>query len=49
LTPNVGYWSSSQGNALLAWFQGVGFGGGGRWQDVDGKVITDRVRAVRAF
>jgi hypothetical protein len=49
LSPNVGYWSSSQFNALYAWFQYVGVGGGDNWQILDSKVYTSHVRAVRAF
>jgi len=50
LTPNGAYWSSSQVDAVNAWYQGVGFGGGNLWQD-DGvdKLNTGYVRAVRAF
>ena len=49
LTPDVIYWSSSQVYASLAWSQGVGFGGGGVWQDYDYKFSSFQVRAVRAF
>jgi len=39
------YWSSSQGDATIAWFQSF-FDGG---QGLDFKADTDRVRPVRAF
>ena len=49
LTPNVIYWSSSQGIAFGAWGQFVGNGGGFRWQFGGDKRNADQVRAVRAF
>jgi hypothetical protein len=49
LTPSVGYWSSSQDNAVYAWFQVVGNGGGINRQFDTLKYGTNHVRAVRAF
>ena len=49
LTPNDGYWSSSQGSANIAWLQNVGNGGGNNWQNNDNKNNTNHVRAVRGF
>lgn len=43
------YWSSSQGDASLAWLQLVGDGGGSVWQLTDPKSSPNRVRPVRAF
>ena len=49
LSPHDYYWSSSQGSALYAWGQNVGYGGGDDWQFLVNEDNTNLVRAVRAF
>jgi hypothetical protein len=49
LTSHVFYWSSSQSHAFLAWFQGVGYGGGHYWPNYDFERYTNQVRPIRAF
>ncbi len=45
----LSYWSSSQFDANLAWFQNVGSGGGYGVQGAGSKVNASLVRPVRAF